>query len=261
MARRSAPSGQRRRPEDDQHDRAEELGGGFTNDGTRHGPRIMGQALAPPEAPAAACKMRPGMLRDLVAALRTWADQAGLFGLLVLSLVDSAGLPLPNATDALVIYLTLQQPARWWWYVPPPPAGLSSARCRSTGSGGAAGGRCSSADSGSDRPGHGGHSGRGAARSAPSSCRRRCRRRCPSRSCGAGRRHRVAGVAVRPRRSAWAVTVRHGIEVAAGGGARATRPPGSSTSGAAIITLDVGRRGAGRRRNDGLAAAPAAARR
>ena len=57
------------------------------------------------------------MLSDLVAALRTWADEAGGFGLLVISLVDSAGLPLPNATDALVVYLTLQQPARWWWYV------------------------------------------------------------------------------------------------------------------------------------------------
>ena len=52
-----------------------------------------------------------------MAALRTWADEAGGVGLLVISLVDSAGLPLPNATDALVIYLTLQQPTLWWWYV------------------------------------------------------------------------------------------------------------------------------------------------
>jgi membrane protein YqaA with SNARE-associated domain len=56
------------------------------------------------------------MLSGLVATLRAWADQAGGVGLFVLSVVDSAAIPLPNATDALVIYLTLQQPARWWWY-------------------------------------------------------------------------------------------------------------------------------------------------
>jgi membrane protein YqaA with SNARE-associated domain len=56
------------------------------------------------------------MLSGLVATLRAWADQAGGLGLFVLSVLDSAAIPLPNATDALIIYLTLQQPALWWWY-------------------------------------------------------------------------------------------------------------------------------------------------
>ena len=50
------------------------------------------------------------MLSDLVAALRAWADGAGAVGVFVISLVDSAGLSVPNATDALVIYLTVQHP-------------------------------------------------------------------------------------------------------------------------------------------------------
>lgn len=58
----------------------------------------------------------PGMWSDLGAALRAWADGAGAVGVFVVSLVDSVALPLPNATDALILYLTVQHPGRWWWY-------------------------------------------------------------------------------------------------------------------------------------------------
>lgn len=51
-----------------------------------------------------------------MAALRAWADGAGAMGVFVVSLVDSAAIPLPNATDALVLYLTVIRPLRWWWY-------------------------------------------------------------------------------------------------------------------------------------------------
>ncbi len=57
------------------------------------------------------------MLSNLVAALRAWADGAGAIGVFVVSLVDSVALPLPNATDALILYLSAQQPRRWWAYV------------------------------------------------------------------------------------------------------------------------------------------------
>lgn len=60
--------------------------------------------------------MPAGMLTDLAVALRGWADGAGALGVFVVSLVDSVALPLPNATDALILYLTVQHPARWWWY-------------------------------------------------------------------------------------------------------------------------------------------------
>lgn len=56
------------------------------------------------------------MLKELGAALGAWADGAGAAGVFVVSLVDSLGLPLPNATDVLILYLTVQQPALWWWY-------------------------------------------------------------------------------------------------------------------------------------------------
>jgi hypothetical protein len=56
------------------------------------------------------------MWSDLGAALRAWADGAGAAGILVISVVDSMALPLPNATDALILYLTVQQPELWWWY-------------------------------------------------------------------------------------------------------------------------------------------------
>lgn len=60
--------------------------------------------------------MPAGMLRDLGAALRAWADGAGALGVFAVSLVDSAAIPLPNATDALILYLTVLRPLRWWWY-------------------------------------------------------------------------------------------------------------------------------------------------
>ena len=56
------------------------------------------------------------MLSELGAALRAWADGAGAAGVFVVSLVDSAGLSVPNATDALILYLSVQHPDRWWWY-------------------------------------------------------------------------------------------------------------------------------------------------
>lgn len=56
------------------------------------------------------------MWSDLGAALRAWADGAGAAGVFVVALVDSVVLPLPNATDALILYLTVQHPGRWWWY-------------------------------------------------------------------------------------------------------------------------------------------------
>ena len=81
--------------------------------------RALWQRAAPAGSPRheRPCTMRRGgMLSTFAAALRSWADGAGAIGVFVVSLVDSAGLPLPNATDALVIYLTVQHPARWWWY-------------------------------------------------------------------------------------------------------------------------------------------------
>jgi membrane protein YqaA with SNARE-associated domain len=64
------------------------------------------------------------MWSDLGAALRAWADGAGAAGILVISVVDSMALPLPNATDALILYLTVQQPELWWWYA---AAGIAGA--------------------------------------------------------------------------------------------------------------------------------------
>lgn len=55
------------------------------------------------------------MLAELVQALRVWADGAGGLGVFAIALLDSSILALPNATDALIMYLTLQHPA-WWWY-------------------------------------------------------------------------------------------------------------------------------------------------
>lgn len=56
------------------------------------------------------------MWSDLGATLRAWADGAGTVGVFVVALVDSFALPLPNATDGLILYLTVQHPGRWWWY-------------------------------------------------------------------------------------------------------------------------------------------------
>jgi membrane protein YqaA with SNARE-associated domain len=55
------------------------------------------------------------MLAGLVQAVRLWADGAGGVGVFVVAVLDSSVLALPNATDALIMYLTVQHPA-WWWY-------------------------------------------------------------------------------------------------------------------------------------------------
>ena len=55
------------------------------------------------------------MLAELVQAVRAWADGAGGLGVLAVAVLDSSILALPNVTDGLIMYLTLQQPA-WWWY-------------------------------------------------------------------------------------------------------------------------------------------------
>jgi len=63
------------------------------------------------------------MLSQLGAALRAWADGAGALGVFVVSVVDSVGLSVPSATDAMIIYLTVLHPARWWWYASAAVAG------------------------------------------------------------------------------------------------------------------------------------------
>jgi len=55
------------------------------------------------------------MLAEIVEAVRAWADGAGGLGVFVVAVLDSSVMALPNATDALIMYLTVQHPA-WWWY-------------------------------------------------------------------------------------------------------------------------------------------------
>lgn len=56
------------------------------------------------------------MLAELVQAVRVWADGAGGLGVFAVAVLDSSVLALPNATDALIMYLTVRHPARWWYY-------------------------------------------------------------------------------------------------------------------------------------------------
>jgi len=63
------------------------------------------------------------MLGELVDALRVWADGAGATGVFVVAVLDSSLLALPNATDALIMYLTIQHPALWWYYAAVATAG------------------------------------------------------------------------------------------------------------------------------------------
>ncbi len=56
------------------------------------------------------------MLAELVQTVRVWADGAGGLGVFAVAVLDSSVLALPNATDALIMYLTVQHPARWWYY-------------------------------------------------------------------------------------------------------------------------------------------------
>lgn len=55
------------------------------------------------------------MIAEFVEAVRVWADGAGGPGVFAVAVLDSSILALPNATDALIMYLTLQHPG-WWWY-------------------------------------------------------------------------------------------------------------------------------------------------
>jgi len=55
------------------------------------------------------------MFSTFMQAVRGWADGAGGLGVFVVAVLDSSVLALPNATDALIMYLTIQHPA-WWWY-------------------------------------------------------------------------------------------------------------------------------------------------
>ncbi len=63
------------------------------------------------------------MLGEMVDALRVWADGAGATGVFVVAVLDSSLLALPNATDALIMYLTIQHPALWWYYAAVATAG------------------------------------------------------------------------------------------------------------------------------------------
>jgi membrane protein YqaA with SNARE-associated domain len=63
------------------------------------------------------------MLSDFVTALRAWADGAGAAGIFVVAFVDSVGVSVPSVTDALVLYLSVQQPLLWWWYAAAAVAG------------------------------------------------------------------------------------------------------------------------------------------
>ena len=55
------------------------------------------------------------MFSAFLQAVRAWADGAGGLGVFVVAVLDSSVMALPNATDALVMYLTIQHPW-WWWY-------------------------------------------------------------------------------------------------------------------------------------------------
>ncbi len=63
------------------------------------------------------------MFPGLVASVRAWADGAGATGVFVVALLDSSALALPNAIDALIMYLTIQRPALWWFYAATATAG------------------------------------------------------------------------------------------------------------------------------------------
>jgi membrane protein YqaA with SNARE-associated domain len=56
------------------------------------------------------------MLSDLARAVGAWAEGAGGLGVLVVAVLDSSLLALPNATDALIMYLTIRNPVLWWYY-------------------------------------------------------------------------------------------------------------------------------------------------
>ena len=63
------------------------------------------------------------MFAELANAVRLWADGAGAAGVFVVAVLDSSLMALPNVTDGLVIYLTIQRPALWWYYAAAAVAG------------------------------------------------------------------------------------------------------------------------------------------
>jgi len=60
---------------------------------------------------------------SLVQAVRVWADGAGAFGVFIVAILDSSVTALPNVTDALVMYLSVQRPTLWWLYAAAGTAG------------------------------------------------------------------------------------------------------------------------------------------
>ncbi len=64
------------------------------------------------------------MFSAFLQAVRAWADGAGGLGVFVVAVLDSSVMALPNATDALVMYLTMQHPAWWWYYAAMGTAGV-----------------------------------------------------------------------------------------------------------------------------------------
>lgn len=64
------------------------------------------------------------MLSEMARAVGEWADGAGGLGVFVLALLDSSLLALPNATDALIMYLSIKDPALWWYYAAMGVAGV-----------------------------------------------------------------------------------------------------------------------------------------
>jgi membrane protein YqaA with SNARE-associated domain len=56
------------------------------------------------------------MLSEIARAIGAWADGAGGVGVFVIAVLDSSLLALPNATDALIMYLTIRDPGLWWYY-------------------------------------------------------------------------------------------------------------------------------------------------
>ncbi|MGE0813559.1 MAG: YqaA family protein [Vicinamibacterales bacterium] len=64
------------------------------------------------------------MFAGIVQAVRAWADGAGGLGVLVVALLDSSVLALPNASDALIMYLAIREPGRWWYYAAMGVAGV-----------------------------------------------------------------------------------------------------------------------------------------
>lgn len=64
------------------------------------------------------------MLSEMARAVGEWADGAGGLGVFVLAVLDSSLLALPNATDALIMYLSIKDPGWWWYYAAMGVAGV-----------------------------------------------------------------------------------------------------------------------------------------